>query len=455
MVLDEVYAPIRSIILTTDPIPDVRGAFATLSRDESYKSTQSYSVLKIGNGNTSFMARTNNTVNNNNNNWSGSNNQPRKLNRPILVCINCNMNGHTADRCFELIGYPSNFKKNTGLNKSSANNNVVSGHKDQTHTFTDDQYKRLMSLISEKFDSSSIHANITDTNCVISFCSSRLFNHNSNISSYKIYIGWIIDSSASQHMTYTIINMFNIVDVSKLNMTGGHPNVTKALVTHIGSIKLINNIVIHNVLVVPGYQVNLLFVHSLSKDNKFRVIFDKDTCVILDSVLRTQVGIGNESNGLYFLNIGASNDSIPEAAICEDLESAIIEDNNLSEGDDTDYQEFNNQFQNQSPQFQNQSPVLNPDRQNENLRRSTRKTSMPAKLSDFELDINNAFSYGELAEDVYMTLLEGIEVLESKGNLYLTQRKYCLEVLAEFGIESEDSESRWTEEAFMVLLESI
>ncbi|GJU59151.1 ribonuclease H-like domain-containing protein [Tanacetum coccineum] len=33
MGLDEIYAPIRSIILTTDPIPDVKGAFATLSRD--------------------------------------------------------------------------------------------------------------------------------------------------------------------------------------------------------------------------------------------------------------------------------------------------------------------------------------------------------------------------------------------------------------------------------------
>ncbi|GKA58544.1 putative RNA-directed DNA polymerase, partial [Tanacetum coccineum] len=215
--LDEVYAPIRSIVLTTDPIPDVRGAFVTLSRDESHRSTQSHSVPKIGNDNTAFVARTNSRVNNNNNNWSGSNNQPRNLNRPNLVYTYCNMNGHTPDRCFELIGYPPNFKK---------------------------------------------------------------------------------------HMTYTVINMFNIVDVSKLNMTVGHPNGTKALVTHIGSPKLTKNIVIHNVLVVPGYQVSLLSVHSLSKDNKFRVIFDEDTCVIQDSVLKTQVGTGNESNGLYFRNTG-------------------------------------------------------------------------------------------------------------------------------------------------------
>ncbi|GKB15002.1 ribonuclease H-like domain-containing protein, partial [Tanacetum coccineum] len=39
MGLDEVYAPIRSKILTADPIHDVKGAFVTLSRDESHRST--------------------------------------------------------------------------------------------------------------------------------------------------------------------------------------------------------------------------------------------------------------------------------------------------------------------------------------------------------------------------------------------------------------------------------
>ncbi|GKD44795.1 hypothetical protein Tco_1269440, partial [Tanacetum coccineum] len=131
-------------------------------------------------------------TNNRNNNWTGSNNQPRKLNRPNLVYTHCNMN--SADRCTELVGYPLNFKKNTGANRGSASNNVVTRNRDQSNTFTDDQYKRLMSLISEKSGSSSIPANIAD-------------------------------SGASQHMTYTIINMLNIVDVSKLNMTVGHPNV--------------------------------------------------------------------------------------------------------------------------------------------------------------------------------------------------------------------------------------
>ncbi|GJT02549.1 ribonuclease H-like domain-containing protein, partial [Tanacetum coccineum] len=372
-----------------------------------------------------------------------------------------------------------------------ASNNVVTRNRDQSNTFTDDRYKRLMSLISEKSGSSSIPANIAD-------------------------------SGASQHMTYTIINMLNIVDVSKLNMTVGHPNAIK-LVSYLSQ--------------------------SNRKDNKFESILMK---YLYDSVilfLKTQVGIEEDllsepyddrrdsrsevSKGTYQLSQGGTektnnanrdevrhpDDSISEEEACDNLESAILDDNNSeSEGDDTTYQEFNNQFQ--SPVH-----VENPDNQGVNLKRSTRKTRhkwvykvkyqssgevdrFKARLVakgfnqkegiDYEetfspvvkivtvrclltlavhnswpiyqLDINNAFLYEELVEEngIFVALLVcvddivitrnnndeikkvsskflikdlgklkyflGIEVLESKGNLYLTQRKYCSEVLVEFGM---------------------
>ncbi|GJY70442.1 hypothetical protein Tco_0474145 [Tanacetum coccineum] len=182
--LDEVYAPIRSIILTTEPILDVKGAFATLSR---------MSLTGV---------------------------------ISLIMCL------------------------------------------------------KLVMIILLLWQGLILEI-ITDL--VLAVCLQTL----------QIYIGWIMDSGASQHMTYTILNMFNVVDVSKLNMIVGHPIGTKALVTHVGNLKLTDKIVIHDVLVVPGYQVSLLSVHRLSKYNKFRVIFCEDTCVIQDSVLNTQVETGN------------------------------------------------------------------------------------------------------------------------------------------------------------------
>nr|GEY78947.1 ribonuclease H-like domain-containing protein [Tanacetum cinerariifolium] len=44
--------------------------------------------------------------------------------------------------------------------------------------------------------------------------------------------------------------MFNVVDMSTLDMIVGHPNGTKASVTQVGSLKLTDKIVIEDVLVV-------------------------------------------------------------------------------------------------------------------------------------------------------------------------------------------------------------
>nr|GEY97763.1 ribonuclease H-like domain-containing protein [Tanacetum cinerariifolium] len=148
--------PCLLLFAALDPLASRRN----FQRDESHRSTQSHNGPKSGS--VAFMKRTNNRSNN----WSGSNNQTRRLNRPNLVCTHCNMNGHTTDRCFEFVGYPPNFKKNNGTNRSSTSNIAILENKDQyvgsSNSFTNDQYKRLIALISEKSSSSSMPANIAD-----------------------------------------------------------------------------------------------------------------------------------------------------------------------------------------------------------------------------------------------------------------------------------------------------
>ncbi|GKD00723.1 hypothetical protein Tco_1170997, partial [Tanacetum coccineum] len=62
MGLDDVFSSARSIILTTDPIHDVKYAFATLSRDESHRNSNVTSK-SAKSGPTAFAARSSN------NNW--------------------------------------------------------------------------------------------------------------------------------------------------------------------------------------------------------------------------------------------------------------------------------------------------------------------------------------------------------------------------------------------------
>ncbi|GJY90117.1 ribonuclease H-like domain-containing protein [Tanacetum coccineum] len=122
MGLDVVYTLIRSNILTTKPLPTVKEAFSLLSRDESHRTMHS----GVKGSTCAFNSRPNDNKGNNtsfvprpgdNKKWFNNYN----ARNPNLVCTNYNMIGHTIERCFELMGYPANFRK-----KGVTNQNMVS-----------------------------------------------------------------------------------------------------------------------------------------------------------------------------------------------------------------------------------------------------------------------------------------------------------------------------------------
>nr|GEU47522.1 hypothetical protein [Tanacetum cinerariifolium] len=86
----------------------------------------------------------------------------------------------------------------------------------------------------------------------------------------------------------------------------GHPNGTLATVSHVGSLKLTNNVILYDVLVVPGYCVSLLSMNKLIKDSKLFVGFDKDKCYIQDLKKKITIGTGSEFGGLYLFDMKPS-----------------------------------------------------------------------------------------------------------------------------------------------------
>nr|GEW07279.1 hypothetical protein [Tanacetum cinerariifolium] len=164
------------------------------------------------------------------------NSQNRRFNRrpnPNLVSKHCNMFGHTIDKCFELVGYPSGLKKNPKGNNSKASvNNVTTSA--NAHVLTSDDYQELMALLRNSRSGIACHWECYST--------------------YSAYVRWIIDSGASQHMTYSVVLLFNVIDVSHLDITVAHPNGTVAKVNQIGSFKLTKTLIIHDVLAVLGYH---------------------------------------------------------------------------------------------------------------------------------------------------------------------------------------------------------
>ncbi|KAJ0536451.1 putative RNA-directed DNA polymerase [Helianthus annuus] len=305
MGLDDVYQPVRTNLLTRETFPSVKVAYSVVSREESHRLASSGSkgqnVAFVSKPNQSFESRKKTS------NQRGPNS--------ALKCSHCNMMGHTVDRCFELIGYPPNFRKKP--NNSSGKTNVTnksnaaiassSSGSTSVFPFTPEQIAKLLNLVGDKsanVSSTGVEStNVGGESCFVTSgisCSSSMF--------FEGIISWIVDSGASQHMVNSDKDMFNIVDVSDFDLRVGHPNGTNVKVLKIGNVKLTDGIVLKDVFYVPGYHVNLISVNRLAKDNGISVVFNENSCVLQDSKSRKVLVTGSQDSGLYF--VGKNGNSV-------------------------------------------------------------------------------------------------------------------------------------------------
>ncbi|GKA00532.1 ribonuclease H-like domain-containing protein [Tanacetum coccineum] len=278
------YLAIRSNILTREPLPLVKAAFAIVNGEESHRNITS----------------------------SGATKPTASL--------------HIVDRCFEILSYPAGYVKRNFIPNSrhvTNNNTTVDPHFNKASSNTtsnslvslsNEQLTRIMNFLNDN-KVSSTNANMSSKNFMnikgtflngsvkFNLNFKRFFNGNTYFVVGNISLGWIVDSGANQHMTVSTNFFVNVVDISNLGLTASHPNGTQALITKIGDLKFNNNITLYDVLVVPEYIVSLLSVHKLSRDNKLFVDFNESNCYIQDLKANKTLGIGRQFNGLYLFDV--------------------------------------------------------------------------------------------------------------------------------------------------------
>ncbi|XP_019260646.1 PREDICTED: uncharacterized protein LOC109238613 [Nicotiana attenuata] len=111
---------------------------------------------------------------------------------------------------------------------------------------------------------------------------------------------WIIDSGASNHMTF---NRHALTNITKLPypLLISLPNGYRVKVLEFGDVILSSDIVLHRVLHVPSFKYNLISVHSLAVHLRCIVFFSDALCLLqAPSVKRPQV-IGSSKDSLYYL----------------------------------------------------------------------------------------------------------------------------------------------------------
>ncbi|XP_022018192.1 uncharacterized protein LOC110918136 [Helianthus annuus] len=139
MGLDSAYQSVRTSLLIREPLPSVKDAFAIVSREESHRNAN------VKDNTVGFFSKVNPNIENKKR-FIKNQNQG-------LKCSHCNKTGHSVDKCFEIIGYPSwvrpprgNQAKKTG----SSNNVCVDDSCVPVTSLTSDQLSKLLSLLKDK-----------------------------------------------------------------------------------------------------------------------------------------------------------------------------------------------------------------------------------------------------------------------------------------------------------------
>ena len=275
-----------------------------------------------------------------------------KRERPL--CTHCNMLGHTIDKCYKLHGYPPGYKP-----KGKSNDNQVSFDQGAMieHSslgsvqcpITKAQCEQLLAFFNTSSNSGDEHQAATVSNgdgmpslmtgiagvassfgvpagtglattishpstynsylkTMASMASSLSFNSNLKHSVFSTKLvnkdmfpstDWVIETGATDHMVHSVSCFTSIT--STLNTHVNLPNGEIALVTHIGTVRISETLILYDVLCVPAFSFNLTFVSKLAKSILCCLIFLGTFCFIQEFAHWSTIGLGREYNGLYLL----------------------------------------------------------------------------------------------------------------------------------------------------------
>ncbi|XP_030934597.1 uncharacterized protein LOC115960041 [Quercus lobata] len=351
MGLNESYSQIKGQILLMEPLPTVNKAYSLLIQEERQRN--------VGIGNPVHIESTTLAVK-----GSEANSNPNFPNFPAFfansgvfggknskgrdrpICTHCGKLGHVMEKCFKLHGFPPGFKpkgKNFRVNQV----NVQDAYADDDHTsanfpFTQEQCQQFLTMLGTQMQAAHLNSGGKEVqfnmgnkeahmaNSVIkpnpsasssssgidAFTMAGTFNHTCSNLRHSVFSAqithrtafggnvWVIDTGATDHIVYSV-NL--LTDFTAVNCVVALPNGETALVTHIGSICISENLVLTNVLCVPSFSFNLLSVSQLTKKMHCCLIFLSAFCFIQDLNCWRTIGVGEVHDGLYLLQHSPSD----------------------------------------------------------------------------------------------------------------------------------------------------
>lgn len=110
---------------------------------------------------------------------------------------------------------------------------------------------------------------------------------------------WIMDSGATDHIAYSLDIFLQANPVE--NYFVQLPNNKKALVSHIGTVKVNSSLILYDVLCVPSFKFNLISIGKLTCSKKNCVLFTDSHCITQDTLSWTVIGVARATSVLYLM----------------------------------------------------------------------------------------------------------------------------------------------------------
>uniref|UniRef100_A0A2N9IBP1 Integrase catalytic domain-containing protein n=1 Tax=Fagus sylvatica TaxID=28930 RepID=A0A2N9IBP1_FAGSY len=288
--LDAEFEQIRGEILRRDPVLDLEETYAYVRRDSvrraalngepEHSELSAMVARRVKYQQLQINPKPSGPLNHDHNQSSGSQNRSYEIGaaRPERMCTHCGGTGHTKSRCYELIGYPEWWDSTKAPRKrnSKTNHHASVAVVEPSHASTSNPEKASSFIATSGNVGKAFHTSVSHSE-------------------------WIIDSGATNHMTFdnNHIQSIKSSDQHVVSTADGTPSP----VLGEGSISLTKNLNLDSVLIVPSLNHNLLSVAQITLTLNCVVIFWPNLCVFKDIRTRKTIGCGTRRGKLYYLDL--------------------------------------------------------------------------------------------------------------------------------------------------------
>ncbi|KAK3016508.1 hypothetical protein RJ639_007197 [Escallonia herrerae] len=216
-------------------------------------------------------------------------------------CTFCHRVGHTQEKCYRRLGIAQPGKgRGRGRGSPAMSQNAVSSSSGPLQASAAATQNNNPFLSQAQAAATSALPGLTPEHMqrLITFLESSPSGIDSLVGkSLPPTHTWLIDSGASHHMTGNLNFFSSIWDIppSPVGLPDGlQTNAIKA-----GSVSLADSITLRHMLYVPNLAVNLIYVSCLATDANCFVAFSNDICVLQDRTSKSPIGLGKMHRGVF------------------------------------------------------------------------------------------------------------------------------------------------------------